>query len=79
MLLTSAEFTHLKGTFERAAKAHENLLEPWVTLLGDAEGADEQTRIMWDGLRTTIKQRFPLPQRRAPAVKDAAGQGVLIP
>lgn len=78
MLLTPANFSHLKGTFDRAAKAHENLLEPWVTLLGDAEGTDDQTRIMWDGLRSTINQRFPLPQPQGPAVKDAAGQGVLV-
>lgn len=78
MLLTSAHFTHLKTTFDHAAKAHPNLLEPFVTLLGDAYGQDEQTHVMWAGLRDTIKQRFPRPQPQGPAVQDAAGQGVLV-
>lgn len=52
-------FLHLKGTFDAAARAHPDVLEPYITILVETDDLTEQQKIMRDGLRSTFKQRFP--------------------
>lgn len=61
-------FEHLTETFDRAVRMHPDLMERYVTRLGDARDQAEQTEIMRCGLRETISERLPLP-----AVRRAAG------
>lgn len=50
---------HLTETFDQACITHPDLMEPYVTRLGDAETDEEKIEIKRAGLRETIEQRYP--------------------
>lgn len=52
-------YEHLKNTFTQQFHEHPDLLEPYVLRL-DTASKTEKIEIMRDGLRKTIKQRYPL-------------------
>jgi len=53
-------FVHLKKTFDLAVGAHQDVMEPYVTMLVETEDRDAQLSIMRTGLRSTINQRYPI-------------------
>jgi hypothetical protein len=52
---------HLAQTFDRAskAKAHADLMEPYVIALSDCGGEADRVEAMRRGLRETFKCRYP--------------------
>lgn len=68
---------HITGTFEVAEKAHHDLMEPYSTLLGEAQDPAEKLSIMRRGLRETIAKRYPLPEVREIVAVEPDRQGAL--
>jgi len=58
---TSEEaFHHLDETFTRAISERPDLMEPYLVKLAEAQTEEEGAAIMRQGLRETIKLRYPL-------------------
>lgn len=53
------DFAHLQQTFNQQAREHPDLMEPYITLLGQSDNQEDQRRVMWRGLRETFRQRYP--------------------
>ena len=47
--------------FADAEKQHRDLMEPWSTRVGEAEGLAEKQRVMRQGLAATFRERYPMP------------------
>jgi hypothetical protein len=63
-------FAHLRDTFDAAAKAFPDIMEPYVLRLDGLTDQNEITNVMRQGMRETIKQRYPL--REGTALEPAA-------
>jgi hypothetical protein len=57
---------HLRHVFDHACKHFPDLLEPYVTRLGELSGdrREDEIPIMRAGLRETFKQRWPWMEKQ---------------
>lgn len=53
---------HLAGTFAEAECSHPDLMEPYSVLLAEASTLEDRIAIMREGLRKTLRDRYPMPE-----------------
>lgn len=52
-------YNHLKATFESACKLDPGLMESYMAMAVAAVDRTEEIAIMREGLRSTVKERYP--------------------
>lgn len=52
-------YKHLKETFDQACKLDPGLMDSYIAMAVAAVDRTEEIEIMREGLRSTVKQRYP--------------------
>ena len=65
-------YEHLKRTFSTACRQFPDIMEPWVIRADGTADWKEHQEIMREGLRRTIRERWPIESEYPPGYEPKA-------